>query len=62
MTQACWVLTFSCVDRVGIVAALTDALAGMDGFILDSQQYAGLDSGRFTCASPLPGAALPFPQ
>src|SRR3546814_21069961 len=42
-----YVLTFSCVDAVGIVAAVTGLLAERDGFILDSQQYADLDSGRF---------------
>jgi formyltetrahydrofolate deformylase len=42
-----WILTFTCRDRVGIVAAVTGALADADGFIIDSQQYADLDSGRF---------------
>jgi formyltetrahydrofolate deformylase len=41
------VLTLTCQDRVGIVAAVTGALAGFDGFILDSQQYADLETGRF---------------
>ena len=41
------ILTFTCIDRVGIVAAVTGALAECDGFILDSQQYADLESGRF---------------
>ena len=42
-----WILTFTCADRVGIVAAVTGELAAAGGFILDSQQYADLDSGRF---------------
>ena len=42
-----WILTFTCTDRVGIVAAVTGALSDCDGFILDSQQYADLESGRF---------------
>ena len=42
-----WILTLACADRVGIVAALTGALAERDGFILDSQQYADLETGRF---------------
>jgi formyltetrahydrofolate deformylase len=37
----------SCADRVGIVAAVSGHLAGIDGFILDSQQYADLEGGRF---------------
>ncbi|WP_414903376.1 formyltetrahydrofolate deformylase [Sphingomonas flavalba] len=40
-------LTFTCADRVGIVAAVAGALAERDGFILDSQQYADLETGRF---------------
>lgn len=41
------VLTLTCEDRVGIVAGVTGALAGVGGFILDSQQYADLETGRF---------------
>ncbi|WP_340587337.1 formyltetrahydrofolate deformylase [Erythrobacter alti] len=42
-----YILTLSCTDRVGIVAAVTGHLARIDGFILDSQQYADLDAGTF---------------
>jgi formyltetrahydrofolate deformylase len=42
-----WILTLACEDRVGIVAAVSGFLAGRDGFIVDSQQYADLDTGRF---------------
>lgn len=41
------ILTLKCTDRTGIVAAVTTALAGRDGFILESQQYADLDSQQF---------------
>lgn len=41
------ILTFTCEDRVGIVAAVTGELAAAGGFILDSQQYADLETGRF---------------
>lgn len=41
------VLTLTCNDQVGIVAGVTGALAGVGGFILDSQQYADLETGRF---------------
>lgn len=44
---AAFLLAFSCHDRVGIVADVTRFLADRDGFILDSQQFADLDSGRF---------------
>ncbi|MES2339464.1 MAG: formyltetrahydrofolate deformylase [Pseudomonadota bacterium] len=45
--MASWILTLSCEDRVGIVAAVTGYLAGLSGFILDSQQFADLATGRF---------------
>ena len=47
MDDTRWILTFTCDDRVGLVAAVTGALAEAGGFILDSQQYADLASGRF---------------
>ena len=47
MTAARWILTLACEDRVGIVAAVSGFLAKRDGFIVDSQQYADLDTGRF---------------
>jgi formyltetrahydrofolate deformylase len=47
MSVAGWVLTLTCDDRVGIVAAVSGFLAARDGFILDSQQYADLETGRF---------------
>ena len=42
-----WILTLTCADRVGIVAGIAGVLARHDGFILDSQQYADLETGRF---------------
>lgn len=42
-----YILAFTCADAVGIVAAVTGTLAENDGFILDSQQYADLETGRF---------------
>ncbi|OBX20858.1 formyltetrahydrofolate deformylase [Erythrobacter sp. QSSC1-22B] len=42
-----YILTLSCEDRVGIVAAVTGHLAQLGGFILDSQQYADLEAERF---------------
>ena len=57
-----YVLTFSCVDAVGIVAAVTGLLADTDGFILDSQQYADLDSGRFFMRVEFRGAGPRFPH
>jgi formyltetrahydrofolate deformylase len=42
-----FILTLSCRDAVGIVADVTGFLAGQGGFIVDSQQYADLETGRF---------------
>ena len=42
-----WTLVLTCDDRTGIVAAVSGVLATGGGFILDSQQYADLESGRF---------------
>ncbi|PVX28916.1 formyltetrahydrofolate deformylase [Sphingomonas pokkalii] len=42
-----WILTVTCDDRVGIVAGVSGFLAARQGFILDSQQYADLETGRF---------------
>ncbi len=42
-----WVLTLACIDRVGIVAAVSQFLAARGGFITDSQQYADRETGRF---------------
>jgi formyltetrahydrofolate deformylase len=47
MSTPSYILTFSCEDQIGIVAAVTGKLAELEGFILDSQQYADLEHGRF---------------
>lgn len=60
MTPA-YILTFSCADAVGIVASVTGLLAERDGFILDSQQYADLDSGNFFMRVAFRGAGPRFP-
>jgi formyltetrahydrofolate deformylase len=60
-TRAAFILTFTCADRVGIVAGVSGALAAIDGFILDSQQYADLDSGRFFMRVEFRGGGPRFP-
>ena len=57
-----FILTLSCQDRVGIVAAVSGHLADIDGFILDSQQYADLESGRFFMRVEFKGAGERFPH
>lgn len=42
-----FILTLSCPDTVGIVAALSGTLAGHDANILDSAQFGDRVSGRF---------------
>ncbi|MCU6454704.1 formyltetrahydrofolate deformylase [Sphingomonas sp. A2-49] len=60
-SPAALVLTLTCEDRVGIVAAVSGALAGIDGFILDSQQYADLETGRFFMRVVFGGGGARFP-
>lgn len=55
------VLTLTCDDRIGIVAGVTGALAAIDGFILDSQQYADLETGRFFMRLAFAGGGARFP-
>lgn len=57
-----YVLTLACRDTVGIVAAVTGYLAARDGFILDSQQYADLETGRFFMRVAFTGAGPRFPD
>jgi formyltetrahydrofolate deformylase len=42
-----FILTLSCPDEKGIVAAVASFLASQDGNILESAQYDDLESGRF---------------
>ncbi|WP_353216505.1 formyltetrahydrofolate deformylase [Sandarakinorhabdus sp.] len=56
-----FILTVSAQDRIGIVAAVTSWLAANDGFIIESQQYADLESGRFFMRLAFQGAGPAFP-
>lgn len=57
-----FILTLTAQDRVGLVAAVTGFLADRDGFILDSQQYADLDQGRFFMRVEFSQSGNRFPQ
>lgn len=59
--MSAFLLTLSCEDRVGIVAGVSGYLAGIDGFILDSQQYADVDAGRFFMRVAFRGDGPRFP-
>ena len=45
--QQAFVMTLSCSDEPGLVAAVTTGLAKIGGNIRESQQFNALDSGRF---------------
>ena len=45
--QQAYVMTLSCRDAPGLVAAVTTQLAAIGGNIRESQQFNALDSGRF---------------
>ncbi len=60
-TGTAYILTLTCQDGIGIVAAVSGALAGIDGFILDSQQYADLETGRFFMRVVFAGGGPGFP-
>ncbi|MGK0714853.1 formyltetrahydrofolate deformylase [Leucobacter sp. W1153] len=42
-----WVLTLSCIDGPGIVHAISGAVVSAGGNIVESQQFASHDTGRF---------------
>ncbi|MEM8696977.1 MAG: formyltetrahydrofolate deformylase [Pseudomonadota bacterium] len=57
-----YILILTAKDRVGLVAAVTGFLADHDGFILDSQQYADLEAGRFFMRVAFKDAGPKFPE
>ncbi|HRX69941.1 MAG: formyltetrahydrofolate deformylase [Gammaproteobacteria bacterium] len=42
-----YILTITCPDRVGIVAAVSGLLAAHDGNVIESDQFSDTESGRF---------------
>lgn len=57
-----FILTVTAQDRIGIVAAVTTWLAANDGFIIESQQYADLESGRFFMRIAFQPGGTGFPE
>ena len=47
MSDINYILTISCADKAGIVAAVSGFLADNDGFILESAQYGDPSTNRF---------------
>ena len=56
-----YILTVTCADAIGIVAATATYLADHDGFIVESQQYADLAAGRFFMRIEFKAAGPRFP-
>ena len=54
-----YVLTITCPDRVGIVAAVTGLIAGRGGSVLEAAQHGDLDSGRFFLRIEIVADSLP---
>ncbi len=54
-----YVLTVTCPDRVGIVAAVTGLIAGQGGSVLEAAQHGDLDSGRFFLRIEIVADSLP---
>ena len=61
MEAKSYLLTFRAEDRVGIVSGVSSFLSERDGFILDSQQYADLETGRFFMRMEFTGHGARFP-
>lgn len=55
-----YTLTFSCPDRVGIVARVTGFFAELGGWILSSNQHADADSARYFMRLEVMADSLPF--
>ena len=62
MSGTGWILTLTSTDRVGIVAGVSGFLAQHEGFILDSQQYADLDTGMFFMRVVFTSGGSAFPE
>ena len=54
-----YILTITCPDRVGIVAAVTGLLAGRGGSVLEAAQHGDLASGRFFLRIEIVAESLP---
>ena len=55
-----YVLTITCPDRIGIVAAVSSFIAGNGGSVLEAAQHGDLSSGRFFLRIEVIADTLPF--
>jgi len=55
-----YILTITCPDRVGIVAAVTGFIAGLGGWVLEAAQHGDLSTGRFFLRIEIIADSLPI--
>jgi formyltetrahydrofolate deformylase len=55
-----YLLTITCPDRVGIVAAVTGLIAGHGGSVLEAAQHGDLGTGQFFLRIEVVAGSLPF--
>lgn len=55
-----YILTLSCPDRVGIVAAVSTLIAANDGWISEAQHHSDQESQRFFMRQEVLASSLPF--
>jgi len=55
-----YVLTVTCPDRVGIVAAVSGFIAGHGGWVLEAAQHGDLSTGRFFLRIEMIAETVPF--
>jgi formyltetrahydrofolate deformylase len=55
-----YILTITCPDRIGIVAAVTGFIAGHGGSVLEAAQHGDLTSGLFFLRIEVTAESLPF--
>jgi formyltetrahydrofolate deformylase len=55
-----YILSLSCPDRVGIVAAVSGFIAHHNGWILEAQHHADQEAGRFFMRQEILAESLPF--
>ncbi|MGQ9865663.1 MAG: formyltetrahydrofolate deformylase [Pseudanabaenaceae cyanobacterium] len=55
-----YILTLSCPDRIGIVAAVSSFVAGFRGWIVEAHHHADGEAGRFFMRQEILAESLPF--
>jgi formyltetrahydrofolate deformylase len=55
-----FILTLTCPDRVGIVAAVSGLVARHGGWVVEAAQHGDLSTGRFFCRVEIIADSLPF--